>query len=195
MRTAAQPGREECELKELLRLFGAFAKIGAFTFGGGYAMLPMLEKELVEKHGWVTEEDLADYFAIGQCTPGVIAVNTATFVGYKLKRIPGAIFATLGVIFPSMILILILAAFLSNFASFGVVKHAFAGIRVCVCVLIFSSVWKLGKKSLKNWICWVIFGIVFLLAAFSDIATAILVIATGLLGFVITLIRERRKKA
>ena len=75
------------------------------------------------------------------------------------------------------------------------VKHAFAGIRVCVCVLIFSSVWKLGKKSLKNWICWVIFGIVFLLAAFSDIATAILVIATGLLGFVITLIRERRKKA
>ena len=182
-------------MKELLRLFGAFAKIGAFTFGGGYAMLPMLEKELVEKHGWVTEEDLADYFAIGQCTPGVIAVNTATFVGYKLKRIPGAIFATLGVIFPSMILILILAAFLSNFASFEVVKHAFAGIRVCVCVLIFSSVWKLGKKSLKNWITWVIFGAVFLLAAFSNIATAILVIATGLLGFFITLIRERRKKA
>ena len=182
-------------MKELMRLFGTFAKIGAFTFGGGYAMLPMLEKELVEKHGWVSEEDLADYFAIGQCTPGVIAVNTATFVGYKLKKIPGAIFATLGVIFPSMVLILILAAFLSNFASYEIVKHAFAGIRVCVCVLIFSSVWKLGKKSLKNWICWIIFGIVFLLAAFSDVATAILVIVTGLLGFVITLIRERRKKA
>ncbi|MBR5742895.1 MAG: chromate transporter [Clostridia bacterium] len=181
-------------MKELLRLFGVFAKIGGFTFGGGYAMLPMLEKELVEKRNWVSEEDLADYFAIGQCTPGVIAVNTATFVGYKLKKIPGAIFATLGVVFPSMVLILILAAFLSNFASFEVVRHAFAGIRVCVCVLIFSSVWKLGKKSMKNWITWLVYAAVFLLAVFSDVATAILVIGTGLLGFVVTLIRERRKK-
>ncbi len=179
-------------MKLLWTLFFTFAKIGAFTFGGGYAMLPMLQKELVENHGWVTEEELADYFAIGQCTPGVIAVNTATFSGYKIKKIPGAIFATLGVIFPSIVIILILAAFLANFASFEVVKHAFAGIRVAVCILIFSSVVKLGKKSLKNWLAWVIFAVIFLLALFSGVPTVLLVVITALFGFIMSLIRVRK---
>ena len=183
------------ELKDLFKLFAVFAKIGAFTFGGGYAMLPMLERELVEKRSWVSEEDLADYFAIGQCTPGIIAVNTATFVGYKRKKIPGAVSATLGVVFPSVVLILIIAAFLRNFASFEAVKHAFSGIRACVCVLIFSSVWKLGKKALKGTVAWIVFGAVFLLASFSSVSTALLVVAAGLAGFFATLIRERRKKA
>ena len=182
-------------MKLLWTLFFTFAKIGAFTFGGGYAMLPMLQKELVENHGWVTEEELADYFAIGQCTPGVIAVNTATFSGYKIKKVPGAIFATLGVIFPSIVIILILAAFLANFASFEVVKHAFAGIRVAVCVLIFSSVVKLGRKSLKNWFAWVIFAAIFLLALFSNIATVLLVVAAAVLGFILSLVKMKRKAA
>ena len=95
-------------MKELLKLFLAFAKIGAVTFGGGYAMLPILQRDIVAKHKWATEDELLDYFAIGQCTPGVIAVNTATFVGYKNKGILGGIFATLGVVFPSIVIITII---------------------------------------------------------------------------------------
>ena len=127
-------------MKELWKMFFAFARIGGLTFGGGYAMLPMLQKEVVEKNGWATEEELMDYYAIGQCTPGVIAVNTATFVGQKYRGTLGAIFATLGVVFPSMVIITLIAAFISNFAHLAVVQNAFAGVRVCVCVLIFLAV-------------------------------------------------------
>ena len=127
-------------MKELWTMLWAFARIGGLTFGGGYAMLPMLQKEVVEKHGWATEEELMDYYAIGQCTPGVIAVNTATFVGQKARSLAGAIFATLGVVFPSVVIITLIAAFLSNFAHLAVVQNAFAGVRVCVCVLIFNAV-------------------------------------------------------
>ena len=94
----------------LIHLFMAFARIGAFTFGGGYAMLPMLQKEVVEKYHWATEDEIMDYYAIGQCTPGIIAVNTATFVGYKTAGIPGADLATLGMITPSIIIITVIAA-------------------------------------------------------------------------------------
>jgi len=182
-------------LKELWTLFFTFCRIGAFTFGGGYAMLPMLQRELVEKHHWVTEDELADYFAIGQCTPGVIAVNTATFSGYKIKRIPGAVAATLGVVTPSFLIILFLAAFIKNYADIPWVGHAFAGIRACVCVLIFTSVIKLGKKSLKNMLSWGIFLCVFVLAFFTPVSTVILVPAVAVFGVVLSLLRERRKKA
>ena len=131
-------------------LFWAFARIGVCTFGGGAAMLPMLQRECVEKKKWCTEEELADYFAIGQCTPGVIAVNTATFVGQKHRGIPGGIAATLGVVFPSVVIILLLAAFLQAFAEFPAVVHAFAGIRACVCALMLSTILKLGKTALPD---------------------------------------------
>ncbi len=131
-------------------LFWTFAKIGVCTFGGGYAMLPILQREVVEKRAWSTDEELTDYFAIGQCTPGVIAVNTATFVGYKLRGNLGGILATLGVVFPSIVIITAIAAFLENFAHLAVVAHAFGGIRACVVALIASSVVKLAKKPLKN---------------------------------------------
>ncbi len=133
-----------------LDLFLTFAKVGVCTFGGGYAMLPILQREVVEKKGWATEEDLTDYFAIGQCTPGIIAVNTGTFVGQKHKGVLGGIIASLGVVFPSVIIIMILAAFIQNFAHLPVVIHAFAGVRACICALILSSVIKLGKTSLKD---------------------------------------------
>ena len=180
-------------MKLLWELFYAFARIGLFTFGGGYAMLPMLERELVEKRAWVTEEDLADYFAIGQCTPGIIAVNTATFTGHKMKKIPGAIVATLGVIFPSIVIILFLAAFVTHFSEIAWVQHAFAGIRACVCVLIFFSVYKLAKKSVKDLLTWGIFLLVFALALFTNISTILLVIAVGVFGVVFTALRERGK--
>lgn len=134
-------------VRDYLELFVMFAKVGVMTFGGGYAMLPILQREVVENKGWATEEELADYFAIGQCTPGVIAVNTATFIGRKRGGIPGGILATLGVVFPSIIIISLLAGVITRFSELAWVKNAFAGIRVCVCVLIANSVWKLGKKS------------------------------------------------
>lgn len=137
-------------LKSFWRLFAAFFKIGIMTFGGGYAMLPMLEREIVEKHGWTTREELLDYFAIGQCTPGIIAVNTATFIGYKLKKIPGGVVATVGVITPSVIIISVIAALLSGFGDNVWVTKAFVGIRVAVGALITSSVIKLVKSSVKN---------------------------------------------
>ena len=133
-------------MRELLDLFWTFARVGGLTFGGGYAMLPILQREMVEKRQWVSDEELMDYYAIGQCTPGIIAVNTATFVGQKRKGIVGGIVATLGVVFPSLVIITIIAAFIQNFADLAVVKNAFAGIRVCVCVLILNAVIKLLKK-------------------------------------------------
>ena len=133
-----------------LDLFLTFAKVGVCTFGGGYAMLPILQREVVEKKGWATDEELTDYFAIGQCTPGIIAVNTATFVGHKYKGKPGGVLATLGVVFPSLIIITIIAAFLSNFADIPAVQHALAGVNACVVALIASSVQKLAKSNVKN---------------------------------------------
>ena len=146
-------------------LFLTFAKVGLFTFGGGYAMLPILQRELVENKGWITDEDLTDYYAIGQCTPGVIAVNTATFVGYRLGGIAGACCATLGVIFPSLVIITIIAAFIRNFAHLSVVQHAFAGIRVAVCALVLHTIIKLIRSGVKN-----VLGVVLLIATFISIA-------------------------
>ena len=123
-------------MKELWTMFLTFCRIGGLTFGGGYAMLPMLQREVVEKYGWATEEELMDYYAVGQCTPGIIAVNTATFIGYKRKGITGAIAATAGVVFPSLVIITVIAAFLSNIQDNLYVQHAFAGIRVAVCALV-----------------------------------------------------------
>ena len=154
-----------------LDLFLTFAKVGVCTFGGGYAMLPILQREVVEKKGWATEEELTDYFAIGQCTPGVIAVNTGTFIGQKLKGIPGGILATLGVVFPSLIIIMILAAFIQNFAHLPVVIHAFAGVRACVCALILSSILKLAKKSLVDLPAIVIYGFILALALLGNFVT------------------------
>ncbi len=180
-------------MKELLDLFLIFARIGGLTFGGGYAMLPMLQKEVVENKGWATEPELMDYYAIGQCTPGIIAVNTATFIGYKTKGIPGAIAAALGVCAPSIVIITIIAAFLSNFAELQLVKYAFAGIRVCVCVLIFNSVLKLWKSAVKDLPALLIYLAVFLGSLFTDLSTILFVVGSGALGFLIKYMLRKRK--
>ena len=172
-------------MKELWKMFFAFARIGGLTFGGGYAMLPMLQKEVVEKNGWATEEELMDYYAIGQCTPGVIAVNTATFVGQKCRGTLGALFCTLGVVFPSMVIITLIAAFLSNFAHLAVVQNAFAGVRVCVCVLIFNAVVKLWKKSVVDKAALVIFGVVFAGSVLLDLSPIFFVVMAGMAGLLI----------
>lgn len=172
-------------MKELLKLFLAFAKIGGVTFGGGYAMLPILQRDIVNKNGWATDDELMDYFAIGQCTPGIIAVNTATFIGYKQKGILGGIFATLGVVSPSVLIISIIAAFVTNYADIPAVMHAFAGIRACVCVLILNAVLKVGKSAIKDKWTYIIFAATFALSLFLDISAAVLVIAAGIAGLLI----------
>ncbi len=172
-------------MRTLLNLFLVFAKIGVMTFGGGYAMLPILTRELVNKRGWATDEELTDYFAIGQCTPGVIAVNTATFVGTKKKGILGGIFATLGVVFPSVVIISLIAAFIAGFADNKIVAHAFAGIRVAVCALILSSVIKLLKKAVLDIPCAVIFILVLIAGTVFDVSPVIFVVFAAVAGVII----------
>ena len=152
----------------LAELFLTFAKVGVMTFGGGYAMLPILQREIVENKGWATEDQLADYYAVGQCTPGIIAVNTATFVGQSQAGIIGGIAATLGVVFPSIVIILLIAAFLRNFMHLEAVGHAFNGVRAGVTALILTSVIKLFKGAVKDRFTTVLYVIVLALAALGN---------------------------
>ena len=148
----------------LVDLFLTFARIGVCTFGGGYAMLPILQRELVENKQWATEGELADYYAVGQCTPGIIAVNTATFVGRGQAGIAGGAVATLGLVFPSLVIIMVIAAFLQNFMHLEFVVHAFNGVRAGVVALIASSVIKLFKNAVIDWPTRIIYAVVLVLA-------------------------------
>ncbi len=180
-------------MKELWELFIVFAKIGGFTFGGGYAMLPILQREVVENRNWATYEELMDYYAIGQCTPGIIAVNTATFIGYKRKGIIGGIVATIGCVFPSLVIIMIIAAFINSFTHIVWVQHALAGIRVCVCVLVLDAVIKLAKKSLVDAATYLIFAAVVIASLFTDVASFIWIVCAGAAGVIIKTLMERSK--
>ncbi len=180
-------------MKKLLELFLAFAKIGAMTFGGGYAMIPFLERELVEKRGWTTSEELMDYYAVGQCTPGIIAINTATFVGQSVAGTFGGIAATLGMVFPSLVIITLIASVLTNFAELQAVKSAFAGIRVCVCVLIFNAVVKLWKGAVPDKAALVLCLAVFGLSVFFDISPVLFVLLCAAAGILFTRLGVRGK--
>ncbi len=153
----------------LVSLFLTFARIGVCTFGGGYAMLPILQRELVEDKKWATETELADYYAVGQCTPGIIAVNTATFVGRSQAGIAGGVVATLGLVFPSLVIIMVIAAFLQNFMHLEFVIHAFNGVRAGVVALILSSVIKLFKNAVMDWPTRVIYAVVLILAGYGTL--------------------------
>ena len=180
------PGKEGISMPVCLDLFCTFFRIGLFTFGGGYAMLPLLQRECVEKKKWVVEEELLDYFSIGQCTPGIIAVNTATFVGFKLRSVAGAAFATLGVVTPSMIIISLIASLLQNFADLPAVVNAFAGIRVAVCVLILNSVVKLWKSSVKDALTLAVFlAVAVLSVVLTGESPVIFVVVAGVLGIAV----------
>jgi chromate transporter len=180
-------------MKKLLDLFLTFAKVGVMTFGGGYAMLPILQREVVDNKGWATEEELMDYFAIGQCTPGVIAVNTATFIGQKQGGTIAAIFTTLGVVFPSLAIISLLAGVIEAFSHLVWVQNAFGGIRVCVCVLITNAVVKLFKKAVVDKITLVIFLAVALGSTLLDISPVIFVILAAVAGITIKAIGGKKQ--
>ena len=172
-------------MNEYLDLFLVFAKMGVMTFGGGMAMLPILQREIVEDRHWATEEELVDYYAIGQCTPGIIAVNTSTFIGQKRKGIAGGILATLGIVFPSLVIISILAGLITNFSDLVWVQNAFAGIQVCVCVLIFNAVIKLLKKSVIDKRTCVIFLLVMTGGTLLSLSPVWFVLLAALAGIVL----------
>jgi chromate transporter len=174
-------------------MFLTFAKIGLFTFGGGYAMLPMLQSEVVEKKHWATEDDLMDYFAVGQCTPGVIAVNTASFIGFYKKGILGSIVATAGVISPSIVIILLIASLLSNFAELDIVQHALAGIRIAVCVLIFKATLKMAKSGIKDVFGILLFCAVLVASYFSIVPTIAIIIISAAAGVLVKLVQTKKK--
>lgn len=171
--------------KLLAQLFLTFAKVGVMTFGGGMAMLPILQREVVEDKGWATDEELVDYFAIGQCTPGIIAVNTATFIGQKQAGIIGGIVATLGIVFPSLIIITALAGVINSFSHLAWVQHAFAGIRVCVCVLIFNAVVKLWKKSVVDKKTLALYALILFASLLTDLSPVIFVLFAAVSGIVL----------
>ncbi len=190
-------------MKDLLELYWAYLKIGCVNFGGGYAMLPLLERELVNKRGWTTMDELRDYFAIGQCTPGIIALNVSTFIGQKRKGVAGAIAAMLGFLTGPIAIILIIAAFLQNFAELEVVQHAFAGIRVCVCVLILQAILRLWKSSVVDVFTLVLYAVILAMNTLNTftallpvkIPAAVLVILAGLAGLAASLLKNRRNAA
>ena len=156
-------------------------------------MIPILEREIIDKKGWATSEELMDYYAVGQCTPGVIAVNTATFIGYKVNGIAGGVIATLGVVFPSLVIITLIAGILTNFADIPAVKSAFAAVRVCVCVLIFNSVLKLWKGAVKDKGALALFLLVFVLSVFFDISPVVFVLLCAASGIALTRMGVRGK--
>ena len=180
-------------MRELWNLFITFAKVGVMTFGGGMAMLPILQREVVQNKGWATDEELTDYFAIGQCTPGIIAVNTATFIGQKQRGVLGGIFATLGMVFPSLVIITALAGLITNFAHVAWVQHAFAGIRVVVCVLIFNAVLKLWKSAVHDVWGALLFAAVLAATLLTDLSPVVYVLLSAVAGIVIQSLQEGRK--
>jgi len=180
-------------MKQLFTLFLTFARIGLFTFGGGYAMLPMLTRVVAGEKKWVTEDELIDFYAISQCTPGIIAVNTATFIGVKLKGIAGAVFATLGLIFPSVVIITLIAAFLRDFGSNEDVQNALAGARVAACALMTVAVIRLGRKAIRSIISAVIAAGAFVLAAFFGASPVWIALGAVVLGTLYAVVITRRR--
>ena len=175
-----------------MNLFWSFCRIGGLTFGGGYAMLPMLQKEVVENHKWATEQELLDYYAVGQATPGIIAVNTATFVGYKQSGVIGAVFATCGVVFPSLVIIMTIAGLIDNFSSLDIVQHAFSGIRIAVGVLILNALTKLVKGSVKDILGIILFIATFIASSFLNISVVYIIIVAALTGIISDFVKRKR---
>ena len=182
------------KLKKMAQLYISFFKIGGLTFGGGLAMLPMLQREVVENHHWCTEEEILDMYAIGQCTPGIIAVNTATYVGYKQAGFFGGVAATLGVISPSIIIICLVASILQNFIHLPAVEHSLAGIRIIVCALMLNTVVTMARKGIIDILGGILFVAAFILACFTPVPTALIIVLAGIIGVIARSVEGRTRK-
>lgn len=183
---------ESNKLRTLFELYYEFAKIGTFTIGGGLAMMPMMERELIAKKHWITEEDLLDYYAIGQSTPGIVAVNVATFVGFRQAGIIGGIVATLGMVTPSLVIIMILAGLINSISDYPYVQKALAGINVAVAALLTSVVVKFAKKTIKKILHAVYMLSAFALVFFLKVPSVWIIIAALTAGVVISLIQVKK---
>ena len=182
--------KEKC--KRLWQLFATFFKIGAFTFGGGYAMIPIIQREAVEKHGWVTDDDILEIIAIAESTPGPIAINSATFVGYRTCGVLGAACATFGVVLPSFAIILAISYVLKEFQEFPAVQYAFNGIRAGVLALLFKALWNMYKKSPRGWVAYVVMAGAFVATAFLNINLFYVVLGCAVFGLITALLADRR---
>ena len=178
--------------KDLWKVFATFFKIGAFTFGGGYAMIPIIQKEAVEKHGWVTDEDILEIIAIAESTPGPIAINSATFVGYRTCGVLGSVAATLGVVLPSFLIIYAISFVLRQFQELKAVQYAFQGIRAGVLALLCKALWGMYKKNQKNWVSYIIMGGAFLLTGIVDVSVLPVLVGCAVFGLVTAKIMERK---
>ena len=176
-----------------VQLFTAFFKIGLFTFGGGMSMLPMLQKELVESKKWLTEEEILNYFAIGQCTPGIIAVNVATFCGYKRAGLSGAIVSTIGIVCPSWIVITLIAGSISRFSDIVWIQRAMKGVYVAVAALLARAVFTFGKKIITDFVTAGIAAGAFLAMSVWNISGILIVLAAGIIGFCAQIIRNGKR--
>ena len=179
-------------LKTMGQVFWTFFKIGAFTFGGGYAMIPLIQKETVDNHKWITEDDIMEIIAIAESTPGPIAINSATFVGYRTCGVLGAAAATLGVVLPSFMIILAISGVLRQFQDLKAVQYAFNGIRAGVLALLFKALWGMYKKSPKSWAAYVVMAAAFVLTAFTSVDMIFVIIGCAVFGLVTALLAERR---
>ncbi len=180
------------KLKDYLEIYLTFAKIGTFTIGGGLAMMPMMQRELIQKRNWITEEDLIDYYAVGQSTPGIVAVNVSTFVGYKQLGILGGIIATLGMITPSLVIITILAKMINSIDQFPIVQKALKGINVAVAALLTSVIINFTKKTIKNIVNAIFMCIGFILVFFLKVPSFYIIIGAIILGIIISVINQKK---
>ena len=178
--------------KKLWKVFATFFKIGAFTFGGGYAMIPLIQKETVENHKWVTDEDILEIIAIAESTPGPIAINSATFVGYRTCGVLGSVAATLGVVLPSFVLIHAISFVLRQFQELAVVQYAFHGIRAGVLALLCKALWGMYKKNQKNWASYIIMAGSFILTGLLDVSVLPVLVGCAVFGLVTAKVMERR---
>ena len=179
------------KLKRLWSLFCTFFRIGAFTFGGGYAMIPLIQKETVEKKGWVTDDDILEIIAIAESTPGPVAINSATFVGYRTAGLLGAACATFGVVLPSFVIILAISFVLTRFQELKAVQYAFNGIRAGVLALLFKALWSMYKKSPKGWVAYVVMGGAFVLTAFLKVNIFLVILSCAIFGLVTATVAQR----
>lgn len=180
-------------MREYLDLFWAFIVVGATAFGGGYAVVPVLERELVKKRGWITMDEVLDFYTIAQITPGIIIVNISTFVGCKRKGVLGGICATIGLVIPGISLMLIISLFVKRLAEYPMVQHALAGIRIAVCALILDTTIKLVKGFYKNYKSVIICIAAFALSAIFSLSPVVIILAAGVAGFLLYL--PKRKAA
>lgn len=181
------------KLKQFLELYYVFAKIGTFTIGGGLAMMPMIQKELIEKRHWITDDELLDYYAVGQSTPGIVAVNISTFVGYKQLGILGGIIATFGMVTPSLVIIMLLAKFINSIDDYPIVQKALKGINVAVTALLTSVVINFSKKTIKNVFNAICMMISFVVVFFLKIQSFYIILAALLIGTIITAIKLKKE--